>query len=103
MEGLHVTMVFPDVGGHCGKDTSVEWMKVSINRQLNNEKHHLCKQLLQSFNNIFSPNPGKTDLAEFDIIVKDETPIAQRPYIVSHSRQAMKNELEALLKLGVIE
>ena len=53
----------------------------------------------------FSNNPGKTTLTKHEIHLEPYTrPIRLHPYHVSSSKSdAMKKEIDEMLKLGVIE
>ena len=104
MDNPQINLVFPDVDNSNADNVEMEWKKVSINHQLDDEKYHECEKLLQSFSGVFSSHPGLTSLAEFQIKITDETPITQRAYSIPHTqRQAMKEELDSLLNLGIIE
>ncbi|KAM4557416.1 uncharacterized protein V3H82_017174 [Fundulus diaphanus] len=53
---------------------------------------------------LFKEQPGATDLVEHDIRLKNSTPIRQRMYRIPEKMSAaLKEEIEVMLKLGVIE
>lgn len=53
---------------------------------------------------LFINSPGKTDLVQHHIYLKDNKPIHQHPYRVPQKLlHLLKEEIEAMQKLGVIE
>ncbi|GFY17177.1 retrovirus-related Pol polyprotein from transposon 297 [Trichonephila clavipes] len=63
----------------------------------------LC-ELLNKYSKCFSNNPGLTNLVEHEIQLVSDQPVRTKPYRMSHRRnEILKNEINRLLKLGIIE
>ena len=73
--------------------------------QLTTEQRSELQNVLSEFADTFSNNPGKTTLTKHEIHLEPDTrPIRLHPYRVSSSKSdAMKKEIDEMLKLGVIE
>jgi len=60
--------------------------------------------LLREYQDIFSNIPGKTDVIEHQIVLTDSNPVRARIYPVPYSlRNAVKEELSEMVKLGIVE
>ena len=67
------------------------------------EKDQVGK-LLKSFEDVLTDIPGRTSLVEHKIQVTTEVPIRQRQYPIPFAKlQTIKEEVDQMLKLGVIE
>ncbi|XP_064389549.1 uncharacterized protein LOC135337548 [Halichondria panicea] len=70
---------------------------------LNPEERKQLLSLVQEFDAVCGPAPGRTTIAEHEIFVADETPIQQRPYRVPYSRrEVVKEEIHKMLEADVI-
>ena len=70
---------------------------------LNPEERKQLLSLVQEFDSVCGPAPGRTTIAEHEIFVADETPIQQRPYRVPYSRrEVVKEEIHKMLEADVI-
>ncbi|GFU44899.1 retrovirus-related Pol polyprotein from transposon 297 [Trichonephila clavipes] len=57
-----------------------------------------------SHENVFSNNPGLTDLVEHEIQLVSDQPVRTKPYRMSHRQnEILKTEINRMLKLGIIE
>ncbi len=62
------------------------------------------QHLIGQFSDVFSSVPGKTQLVRHDIKTPPGVIVKQRPYRIPEGRrQAIKEEIQQMLKLGVIE
>ena len=67
------------------------------------QKSDVNKVLLE-FNEIFTDVPSKTDCIEHSIELVSEQPVKLRPYPLPFaSEQIVRDEVEGMLKAGVIE
>ena len=79
--------------GHC-----------QVNQGLTRAQRREVDELLQEFQSTLSDLPGKTDLEEHNIRLYTESPIYTRQYpLPIQSEDTMKEEVNNLLKLGIIE
>ncbi|KAK7930573.1 hypothetical protein WMY93_006968 [Mugilogobius chulae] len=62
------------------------------------------RQLFSEMPSLFSAKPGRTFVIEHTIRLKDRNPFRQRPYRIPQKLvEQLKQEIEAMLQLGVIE
>ena len=61
-------------------------------------------KLQHCFADVFSPLPGRTNLIEHKIVTRPGVTVRSRPYrLPEHKRKVVKEELDAMLAMGVIE
>ena len=78
-------------------------IKVDINPALNTQQRSALGDLLHEFRDLFGNKLGRTQAFEHSIEIGDATPIRQAPYRIPLSqRQLVKDELDKMLKMGVI-
>jgi hypothetical protein len=78
------------------EDTVVRAVDPSFAREI--------KDLLSRYSEVFSDLPGTTNLEECTITLKDEHPVRCKPYPVPYAhRETVKEEVKAMLEMGVIE
>ncbi|GFX92680.1 retrovirus-related Pol polyprotein from transposon 297 [Trichonephila clavipes] len=62
------------------------------------------RELLNKYSKCFSNNPGLTNLVEHEIQLVSDQPVRTKPYRMSHRQnEILKNEINRMLKLGIIE
>ncbi len=77
---------------------------MDINPQLSAAQKAELQHLVGQFSDVFSPTPGRTRILQHDIRTPPGTIVRQRPYRVPEARrQAIEEEIQQMLKLGVIE
>ena len=77
---------------------------VNINVHLTNTQKCEAKNLLQKFDDVFSDVPAMTNCIEHDIELNSHVPIKLKPYPLPFaSEKIVKDEVENMLKSGVIE
>eukprot|EP00745_Piridium_sociabile_P042744 TRINITY_DN8657_c0_g1_i1.p1 TRINITY_DN8657_c0_g1~~TRINITY_DN8657_c0_g1_i1.p1 ORF type:complete len:1461 (-),score=280.53 TRINITY_DN8657_c0_g1_i1:179-4561(-) len=78
------------------EDTVVRAVDPSFAREI--------RDLLSRYPEVFSDLPGTTNLEECTITLKDEHPVRCKPYPVPYAqRETVKEEVKAMLDMGVIE
>lgn len=71
---------------------------------LNNHQQQQLTEVLQTFPSLFQERPGRTELLTHNIILKDTTPVRQKPYRVPEKMvEQLKTEVAAMLEMGIIE
>lgn len=71
---------------------------------LDEQQQHDLIQVQNNFPSLFQDRPGRTEVIEHNIILKDPTPIRQRPYrIPERMVQAMEEEVRTMLQMAIIE
>ena len=75
-----------------------------ISEQLSNEQRQELTSLLAEFDDVLSNVPGKTDLVELRIVLKENKTICQPLYRLAHAyREMVQKELKEMLDAGIIE
>ena len=76
----------------------------NINPNLETPRQEKVNELLQEYKDIFSDIPGRTTLGAHDIRLRDDEPLRGKPYPIPHAlRQTVKDEVQTMMSLGVIE
>lgn len=71
---------------------------------LNNHQQQQLTEVLQTFPSLFQERPGRTEILTHNIILKDTTPVRQKPYQVREKMvEQLKTEVAAMLEMGIIE
>ena len=79
-------------------------MKYPINPELEQKHSRELISLLNKYSNVFSDNPGNTNLVEHKIDLISDEPVRVKPYPVPYSvRNEIKKEVQEMLNLRVIE
>ncbi|KAL0148578.1 hypothetical protein M9458_056125 [Cirrhinus mrigala] len=77
---------------------------VDMNPHLSPTQKKELQHLVGQFSDVFSPLPGQTNVIRHEIRTPPGVIIRQRPYRVPEARrQAIEEEIQQMLKLGVIE
>ncbi|XP_025084054.1 uncharacterized protein LOC112558046 [Pomacea canaliculata] len=77
---------------------------VCVSSNLTAEQKQEVENLLATYKDVLTDKPGLTTLTEFSLTVTDNRPINLRPYTLPHAKlDAVKAELQEMLKLGIIE
>jgi len=80
------------------------YLNVLINLALEPQQIYDVKKLLSDYHYIFSDVPCLRNLAEHKIELTTEVPVRSNPYLLPYAMRAVVNEeLDCMLKLGVIE
>ncbi|GFT64034.1 retrovirus-related Pol polyprotein from transposon 297 [Trichonephila clavipes] len=75
-----------------------------LNKHLHDKQMDLLRELLNKYSKCFSNNPGLTNLVEHEIRLVSDQPVRTKPYRMSHRQnEILKNEINRMLKLGIIE
>ncbi|GFV40532.1 retrovirus-related Pol polyprotein from transposon 17.6 [Trichonephila clavipes] len=75
-----------------------------LNKHLHDKQMDRLRKLLNKYSKCFSNNPGLTNLVEHEIQLVSDQPIRAKPYRMSHRQiEILKNEINRMLKLGIIE
>ncbi len=77
---------------------------VDVNPHLSAAQKGELQHLIGQFSDVFSSLPGQTNVLQHDIQMPPGVVVRQRPYRVPEARrQAIEEEVQQMLKLGVIE
>ena len=77
---------------------------VTINEDLTPAQHAQINQILTEYKDVFTDLPGRTTLASHDIKLKEDEPPRGKPYPIPHAlRQTMKDEVQKMISLDVVE
>src|SRR5688572_17535504 len=77
---------------------------VNVNPELSVVQKNEIKELLCEFSDVFSSNPGLTDLVEHKVELECDRPIRCKPYPVPFALQdVVEQEIEQMLEMGIIE
>ncbi|KAI2645035.1 Transposon Ty3-G Gag-Pol polyprotein [Labeo rohita] len=77
---------------------------VDVNPHLSAAQKTELQHLVSQFTDMFSSQPGQTNVVQHDIRTPPGVIVRQRPYRVPEARrQAIEEEVQQMLKLGVIE
>ncbi|KAL0149631.1 hypothetical protein M9458_055158 [Cirrhinus mrigala] len=77
---------------------------VDVNPHLSAAQKTELQHLVSQFRDVFSSQPGQTNVVQHDIRIPPGVIVRQRPYRVPEARrQAIEEEVQQMLKLGVIE
>lgn len=80
------------------------WEDVEIAKSLSSQQKQEVSEVLKKNAKAFSDIPGKTSVIKHVVKTTNQTPIRQRAYRTPHAlKQQVKNEIDNMLKLGVIE
>ncbi|KAL1248768.1 hypothetical protein QQF64_022086 [Cirrhinus molitorella] len=83
---------------------TVSPVAVDVNPHLSAAQKTEIQHLIGQFSDVFSPRPGRTHVLQHDIRTPPGVIVRQRPYRVPEARrQAIEEEVQEMLKLGVIE
>ncbi len=83
---------------------TVEPVLVDTNPDLSATQKAELQHLIGQFSDVFSTVPGRTHLLQHDIRTPTGVIVKQRPYRIPEARrQAIEDEVQQMLKLGVIE
>ncbi|KAI2662301.1 Retrovirus-related Pol polyprotein from transposon 17.6 [Labeo rohita] len=77
---------------------------IDVNPHLSAAQKAELQHLVSQFQDVFSSRPGQTNVVQHDIRTPPGVIVRQRPYRVPEARrQAIEEEVQEMLKLGVIE
>ena len=78
--------------------------KVKIGPDINDKQRKQVQKLLLKYEDIFTGEPGSTNLVNHKIELTTPQPIRQRPYAIPYAKkQAVKEEVKKMLQMGIIE
>ncbi|KAL1259069.1 hypothetical protein QQF64_009646 [Cirrhinus molitorella] len=87
-----------------GTSSTSEPVVVDVNPHLSAAQKTELRHLVGQFSNVFSSVPGQTTVLQHDIRTPPGVIVRQRSYRVPEARrQAIEDEVQQMLKLGVIE
>ena len=90
-------------------DCIPQWMdtgggEARIGSQLKPEQMQELRELLEEYDSLFTTLPGSTAITEHHIPTGTASPVCLPPYRLPHAfRQAVKQEIDAMLANGIIE
>ena len=77
---------------------------IGVNSDLETKESDKIKRLLCRYQDVFTDVPKKTSVMTCKIFLTTDEPIHSKPYMVPQAlRETIKQETEAMLKLGIIE
>ena len=77
---------------------------VCINGELSEDQQMQITSILESFSDVLTEVPGRTNLVEHKIPVTSVVPVRSRPYPIPYTcRESLQNEIDEMLKIGIIE
>ena len=86
------------------KEASPNESELTTGEQLTTKQNTELRETLQSFSEVMSDVPGRTDYAEHDIETGTARPIRLPPYRVPQAyRETVKKEIAEMLEHGIIE
>ena len=90
---------------HMPSVTQKEFMEnIGVNSDLETKESDEIKRLLCRYQDVFTDVPKKTSVMTSKIFLTTDEPIHSKPYMVPQAlRETIKQETEAMLKLGTIE
>ena len=78
--------------------------ELDINNDLERAQKDEIKKMVEEFTEVISDIPGKTTVGEHIIKLVNKKPITLKPYTIpSHMAGKLKEEINLMLKLGIIE
>ncbi|XP_050984340.1 uncharacterized protein LOC127176618 isoform X2 [Labeo rohita] len=84
--------------------SATEPVVVDVNPHLSAAQKGELQHLVGQFSDVFSTLPGRTNVLHHDVRTPPGVVVRQRPYRVPEARrQAIEDEVQQMLKLGVIE
>jgi len=85
-------------------ETNASYKDVKVNKDLTESQKQEAVSLLESFTDLFTTKPGKTNLESHQIQLTTDEPIRVRPYTVPYSqRKVIQDEVQAMLREDIIE
>ena len=90
---------------HMPSVTQKEFVEnIRVNFDLETKESDEIKSLLYRYQDVFTDVPKKTSVMTYKIFLTTDEPIDSKPYMVPQAlRETIKQETEAMLKLGIIE
>ncbi|XP_041365121.1 uncharacterized protein LOC121380393 [Gigantopelta aegis] len=80
------------------------WERCELSSDLDRKQIQDVKGVLQTFQDVLSDKPGRTDLETFKIELTSEEPVRLKPYPIPFSlTKVVKEEVDQMLELDVIE
>ena len=77
---------------------------VCINGELSEDQQSQITTILESFSDVLTEVPGRTNLVEHKIPVTSDVPVRSRPYPIPYTcRESLQKEIDEMLKIGIIE
>ena len=89
----------------CWKDNNGSDLKFNCGEELTaSMKNEVSRLVGEKFSDVFADEPGKTDVIEHDIRVKNSMPVRQPAYRIPYAyKEEVRKELREMLEAGVIE
>ena len=77
---------------------------VQINTSLSEDQKQDLMHVCKTYKDVLTDIPGKTTLIQHAVVLKSDTPIYKKPYIMPYSlRQKVQEEVQNMLQAGIIE
>ena len=87
----------------CPLKATETWNDVTVSKELSASQRNEVMQLLETHQDILTNLPGKTSLEKHTIKTTTEEPVRDKAYPLPYKqRDVIKNEVESMLKMGVI-
>ena len=87
---------------HADEEESIE--KIEVGPNTDPKQTQQLQELLQKYTDIFTAEPGTTNLEYHKIELSTSQPVRQRPYAIPFAKkQAVKEEVQKMLQMGIIE
>ena len=89
---------------YCPLRATQTWKHVKISTDLNEDQQREVRQLLEEYSDVSTDIPGKTNLAECNIELTDDTPFRVKAYPVPYAlKKEMDKEVSEMMKADIIE
>ena len=90
----------PEIGCYSPKES---WKDVKYGDDLTGDRKAELLSLVEKFSDVFTDQPGCTNLIEHEIKVTSNDPVRSSPYVVPFAvRDSLKKDIEEMLQMGVI-
>ena len=89
---------------YCPLRATQTWEDVKISADLSEDQQREVRQLLEEYSDVLTDIPGKTNLAECNIELKDDIPFRVKAYPVPYAlKKEMDKEVTEMMKADIIE
>ena len=88
----------------CPVKSGDDWTSVVINPELTPDKKIQLQQLIEEYQEIFTENPGSTDVEMHSIKLTNPEPVRVKPHPIPYAlRDTIKQEVATMLEMGIIQ
>ena len=77
---------------------------IKMDSALSEKQKQQLVEVCREYDNVLTDVPGRTSIIEHCVVLKSETPIYKRPYIMPYAiRQKVEEDVKNMLHAGIIE